>query len=475
MFGTETGDARRIVSELSEYMKEQGLVFSRINLEDSSPYAILTGKSSVGYRLKSKWDKSGIVFFCTKTDADNLSRNLGLYTDDNSSDRTRPYAVFVRDSLVPDVVKILKTNPLNVQSIGNSIANYKSVSIGQRANSYQNKYWDAYFPHVKRCLARDGYSNSDSNTETTVRDTFYLERKDSRDFLTWFENEQTVEAAKERVSELLAAAGRKVSSLKNDIKYYSRDIDYFAEFYRNLQGKSDINTTHTNSKYEFIKILKNKPNVSLMRNREDGRYYVKKEYTVYNEDVFNKLKAANIDGLPKLIEVEKTGNKLYTIEEYIQGYSLLEMMEKNGTLDERTVRYIVFELCSILKELHHMEPQLIHRDIKPSNIMLDSDSKVYLIDFNASKEVSANTSEDTVLYGTQYFAAPEQLIGYKASTPATDIFSLGATISYLLTGMYHSQLIAPGRYQKVLEKCVEMSPRDRYQSIEEFESAFLDA
>lgn len=253
MFGTETGDARRIVSELSEYMKEQGLVFSRINLEDSSPYAILTGKSSVGYRLKSKWDKSGIVFFCTKIDADNLTRNLGLYTDDNSSDRTRPYAIFVRDSLVPDVVRILKTNPLNIQEGQGNSMNSRPISRGQSSNSYQNKYWDAYFPHVKSCLARDGYSNSDSNTETTVRDTFYLERKDSRDFLTWFENEQTVEAAKERVSELLAAAGRKVSSLKNDIKYYSRDIDYFAEFYWNLQGKSDINTTGTNSKYEFIK------------------------------------------------------------------------------------------------------------------------------------------------------------------------------------------------------------------------------
>jgi len=474
MFDTETRDARRIVSELSEYMKNQGLSFSRINLDDSSPYAILTGKTSVGYRTKSKWDKTGIVFFCTKIDADNLTRNLGLYTDDNSSDRARPYAVFVRDSLVPDVVRILKINPLNVIGVNNSIVNSSNVSVS-RNNSYQSKYWDKYFQHVKTCLARDGYSSSDSNTETTVRDTFYLERKDSRDFLSWFENEQTVELAKKRVSELLAAAGRKVSSLKNDIKYYSRDIDYFAEFYWKLQGKTSSKTSDNSSKYEFIKILKNKSNVRLVRNREDGRYYVKKEYTVYNEDVFNKLKATNIDGLPRLIEVEKTGNKLYTIEEYIQGYSLLEMMEKNGTLDERTVRYIVFELCSILKELHHMEPQLIHRDIKPSNIMLDSDSKVYLIDFNASKEVSANTSEDTVLYGTQYFAAPEQLIGYKASTPATDIFSLGATISYLLTGMYHSQIVAPGRYQKVLEKCVEMSPKDRYQSIEEFESAFLDA
>lgn len=54
MFGTGTGDARKIVNELSGYMKNQGLSFSQINLDDSSPHAILTGKTSVGYRTKSK-------------------------------------------------------------------------------------------------------------------------------------------------------------------------------------------------------------------------------------------------------------------------------------------------------------------------------------------------------------------------------------------------------------------------------------
>ncbi len=133
------------------------------------------------------------------------------------------------------------------------------------------------------------------------------------------------------------------------------------------------------------------------------------------------------------------------------------------------------ELCAILKKLHAMNPPILHRDIKPSNIIIDKNEKLYLIDFNASKEIHMNTNEDTALYGTRYFGAPEQLAGYTSSSEATDIFGLGATLNYLLTGMYCTNMIVPGRYKKVLAKCVEISPKDRYQSVKEFEQAFLNA
>ena len=124
-----------------------------------------------------------------------------------------------------------------------------------------------------------------------------------------------------------------------------------------------------------------------------------------------------------------------------------------------------------------MNPPLIHRDIKPSNIMLSKDGGLYLIDFNASKELHNNKTEDTVLYGTQYFSAPEQLTGYGASSPATDVFALGATIYYLMTGMNISPKTVSyvGFLQDVIAKSTEMNQKDRYQSIDEFEKAFLAA
>ena len=466
MFITADLDSRKIVTKLVDYMKGEGLSFSKINLDDSSPYAILNGKSSVGYRERSKWNKTGIVFFCTKADADNLSRGLNVTLDDNSNDKTRPYAVFVRDNDISEAVKALKKNPLNtvIKSVSESRTN-KEMS----KDSYQYRYWDEYYPYVQASLAKDGYSNSDSNTETAVRDTFYLERKDSTDFLEWFKDEETVAMAKVRLAELLTQANRKSSNLSLDLKYYSRDIDYFAKFIWGIQGVQKDN----DSPYSFIKIINDKPNVKLIRDNRDGSLYVRKEYLVYNQDVFTRLKEANIDGLPNLIEVSKKADRLFTIEEYVEGNTLLELFKTNGPFDEDKIKSIALSLCRILKQLHGMNPQLIHRDIKPSNIMIDKSGKVYLIDFNASKEFHEDTSEDTFLYGTQYFAAPEQLIGYMASTPSTDIFGLGATLSYLMTGMYHSQALAIGKYNRIFKKCVEMNPKDRYQTVDEIEQDFI--
>jgi len=460
MFGIESGNSARIISELKDYMENQGLVFKKVNLNDSSPYAILSSETSIGYRTRSKWNKTGVVFFCCKTDANNLSRQLSLPIDDNSSDSKRPYAVFIPEPKIKNAVEILKQNP------DNSITSAPSKGRTRNGNSYQDKYWIPYFDHVKKCLLRDGYSNSDSNTETTVRDTFYLERKDPRDFLSWFKDELTLQEAKERVIELLTAAKRKSSNLRNDIKYYSRDLDYFAEFL--WQNRID---PETKSKYEILQNLKNKDNVTLIRDRNNGRLCVRKKYSVYNYDVFIKLKESNFYGIPKLIEINKSGDTLYTIEEYIDGKTLYEIVNEKGILEENEAGRIIMELCRILKQFHHMIPQLIHRDIKPSNIILTKDGQVFLIDFNASKEARKNTSEDTVLYGTQYFAAPEQLLGYGSSSPATDIYGLGATLNYLITGLYASQIISPGRYKSVIEKSVKMDPENRYQSIEEFEQA----
>ena len=99
-----------------------------------------------------------------------------------------------------------------------------------KKSNYQNKYWDDYFLFVKICLRRDGYSDSDGSVETAVRDTFYLEKHDEKDFMEWFVDDESFESAKSRIVELLTEADRKSSNLKLDIKYYTRDLEYFRRF-----------------------------------------------------------------------------------------------------------------------------------------------------------------------------------------------------------------------------------------------------
>jgi len=97
--------------------------------------------------------------------------------------------------------------------------------------NYQRKYWDEYFKACKRYLKNDDRSDSDANTETVVRDTFYLERNcENVDFLSWFKDKESLASAKGKIEEVLKSANRKNSNLKNDIKAYSRCLDYFYKF-----------------------------------------------------------------------------------------------------------------------------------------------------------------------------------------------------------------------------------------------------
>lgn len=229
------------------------------------------------------------------------------------------------------------------------------------------------------------------------------------------------------------------------------------------------------SKYIFYKMIDPDKNVSVVRNNDDDKDYVQKEYKLFNKNVFERLKNAHIKGVPRIIECEKVGNKLVTIEEFIRGNNLKEIMERDGTFDEEEMLHIALQLCDILESLHSMDPPMIHRDVKPSNVMLKKTGEVVLIDFNASREYREGYTQDTVLFGTQFFAAPEQLMGFGDSDARTDIFGLGATLSYLMTNMPINQLVAPGKYSDIFAKCISMDKKDRYQSIQELREALLNA
>ena len=103
----------------------------------------------------------------------------------------------------------------------------------KKSVSYQDKYWEVYYPYVKYRLNKDGYSSSDSSVTTAVRDTFYLEKQlPDIDFLSWFKDDKTFETAKKKIENLIIKAERKKSNPKTDIKYYTRDIQYFYDFYK---------------------------------------------------------------------------------------------------------------------------------------------------------------------------------------------------------------------------------------------------
>ncbi|MDF2661766.1 MAG: hypothetical protein K0Q94_4557 [Paenibacillus sp.] len=124
----------------------------------------------------------------------------------------------------------------------------------------------------------------------------------------------------------------------------------------------------------------------------------------------------------------------HLVMEYIDGVTLQQLFERNdGPLPvPALIRYSI-QLCELLEYMHEMESgPIIFRDIKPSNIMIDTRDHVRLIDFGIARKQTADRHADTVPLGTIGFAAPELLErGY--SDMRSDLYSLGATLYYLLS------------------------------------------
>jgi serine/threonine-protein kinase len=137
------------------------------------------------------------------------------------------------------------------------------------------------------------------------------------------------------------------------------------------------------------------------------------------------------------------------------------------------------QLCDVLNYLHTRTPVIIYRDMKPANIMLKPDGNVTLIDFGTAREYKEKNLADTTCLGTVGYAAPEQFGGMGQTDARTDIYCLGATLYHLVTGMNPCEPpyeirpireINPGLsagLEKIICKCCQRDPNDRYQSAAE--------
>ncbi|MCF4966507.1 serine/threonine-protein kinase [Nostoc sp. CMAA1605] len=147
------------------------------------------------------------------------------------------------------------------------------------------------------------------------------------------------------------------------------------------------------------------------------------------------------DQIPKLYAYFLENGQFYLVQEWIHGQTLRNLLETQGCQNETTVRAIVLSLLAILNYVHSRG--IIHRDIKPDNIILRAvDQKPFLIDFGAVKEtirsVGGSHPTRSMVIGTPGYMPSEQAVGRPVY--ATDIYSLGLTAIYLLTGKSPEEL-----------------------------------
>ncbi|UBF25330.1 serine/threonine protein kinase [Kovacikia minuta CCNUW1] len=129
---------------------------------------------------------------------------------------------------------------------------------------------------------------------------------------------------------------------------------------------------------------------------------------------------------------------LVLIQTYVEGKSLEQCLQQRRTFTEVETKQLARALLNILMYLHGRQPAILHRDIKPSNILL-ANRRAYLVDFGSVKTIRGKeeTSSFTVV-GTYGYMPPEQFSG--RVLPASDLFSLGATLITLIAGNHPSSL-----------------------------------
>lgn len=170
--------------------------------------------------------------------------------------------------------------------------------------------------------------------------------------------------------------------------------------------------------------------------------------TQNNAETVNKLKArflkeakniAKLDhhGIVKIHDIFEENNTAYYVMDYIDGENLNEMVKRNGPLPEdKAVAYI----CKVGEALEYIHSRnMTHFDVKPANIVVRrSDDSPILIDFGLSKQYDLHgDATSTLMQGVSQGYSPIEM--YNAGSvstfsPQTDVYSLGATLYYILTG-----------------------------------------
>ena len=153
--------------------------------------------------------------------------------------------------------------------------------------------------------------------------------------------------------------------------------------------------------------------------------------------LLSKLKHPN---LPSIHEHFTENDRSYLVMDFIAGETLEHYLEQqNGKpLPMKQVIAWAEQLCDVLNYLHTRQPPIIFRDLKPGNVMVDEGGHVFLIDFGIARLFKPGQSRDTVALGSPGYAAPEQY-GKAQSTPQSDLYSLGALLHHLLTGIDPSE------------------------------------
>ncbi len=164
---------------------------------------------------------------------------------------------------------------------------------------------------------------------------------------------------------------------------------------------------------------------------EQNRAAWQKAIALFRQEAVRLDELGGHPQIPKLMAYFEQDQRLYLVQEFVAGPTLLEELAAEGAFGEEKIWAVLQDMLPVLQFIH--ERSIIHRDIKPQNVLRrNSDGRLVLIDFGVAKLVSETGLHQVgTVIGSPEYMAPEQLRGQ--SFPASDLYCLGVMCAHLLT------------------------------------------
>jgi serine/threonine protein kinase len=201
-----------------------------------------------------------------------------------------------------------------------------------------------------------------------------------------------------------------------------------------------------------------------------------------------EFRHSNIVSVSSVFEANGTA---YYVMEYVEGENLKEYLNRLGRpFTEEEIKPIAAQIFDAVDTVH--SKGLLHRDIKPDNFLINADNQIVLIDFGSSREnmdekTVALLSSTTILMLTHGYSAPEMYSNLSVKGRYTDIYSLGATLYYLLCqkkpmpandrqfakmpALHEVNPAISTQLSSAVMMAMEMKEEDRFQSVGDFRLA----
>ena len=232
----------------------------------------------------------------------------------------------------------------------------------------------------------------------------------------YLSSESLLQGGRYRIVKMLGSGGFGITYLGTQT-VLKRNIvikEFFMTDYCQRDEYSNLITVPTVSNVEFVERFKDK--------------FLKEARHIA------QLKHPNI---VNIIDVFEENGTAYYVMDFIEGGSLVEKVQREGPLPENVAKRYILQIADALNYIH--QRYMNHLDVKPGNIMLSRNDNAILIDFGLAKQYDSQTGHQTSTtpVGISHGYAPMEQYkegGVSEFSPETDIYSLGGTLYYLLTG-----------------------------------------